>query len=79
MIVKVLGVVAILVVVRGFLIWNRSDNRFINPLSRQIPEAKLRPLDKYTIDAFAKTKFVASQISLGKVLAANEIIGVLGL
>lgn len=64
--VKVLGVVVILIV-GGLLIWNRSNNHLFNPLPQTF-EVKSKPLDKYTIDVFSKTKFEASQVILEDVL-----------
>lgn len=71
MMAKVLGVAIILVFIGSLLVWNRSNNHLFNPLPKQILEVKEKPLGKYTIDALSRTKFEASEITLGKVLNDN--------
>lgn len=69
---KILFVLAVVLIFIGAIfVWqNRLDKKIIQSPAERILKLE-RPLDKYTIDALSKTKFEASEITLGKVLNDN--------
>ena len=69
---KFLVLIIILVSVGLFFVWqNKSGRGLIESPASQLT-VRERSLDKYTIDALSKTKFEASEITLGKVLEERD-------
>lgn len=61
-------IIPLLIIGASFFINRRSVTNLINPSFKNLEEKKPKPLDKYTIESLAKTKFQGSQITIGDVV-----------
>lgn len=69
----VLAIFVCVVFVSGvvFFVVNQK-NRFISPVSKKIQELREKPLEKYTFENLRKTRFEASEITIGENLKDEE-------